>query len=352
MTTGQSDLQKQDPLESNLVSDLHNHKLDQARQEINDHWKANPNSPSLKPVEQYVKEHGFPDFSISDRGDIQFVGTEGPAGANSHPFTKAEISSGGSSGIQQGNHGDCWFEASLAAVARTPDGQQQLADMIVQNPDRSYTVTFPGDKNNPVTVTADDIKKFGAKDSADWAKVVETAMDKKDPGEVDGGGDPKKALSLLTGKNVNQDNLFQGLWNSSPDRVASTLQQALSTGNPVVASARAGWDTYSGPAVKNHEYTVESYDPATQTVKLRNPWGTGNRATGDTAGGITELGNGEVSMSLNTFMNQFQDVTYVGAPKSGPQQVGQVVSDIGHAVVDIKQTSAAVVDAAKNLFED
>src|SRR5271156_4122960 len=98
MTTGQAELQKPDPLESHLVSDLHNHKLDQARQEINDYWKANPNAPSLKPVGEYVKQHGFPDFSISDKGDIQFVGTEGPAGANSHPFTSADIASAGSSG--------------------------------------------------------------------------------------------------------------------------------------------------------------------------------------------------------------------------------------------------------------
>ncbi len=68
--------------------------------------------------------------------------------------------------------------------------------------------------------------------------------------------------------------------------------------------------------VVNHEYTIEAYDPSTGTVTLRNPYGHSLQTAdqdmllnGQTLNGVTSLGGGLISLSLNTFKTFFQSVT-------------------------------------------
>lgn len=51
--------------------------------------------------------------------------------------------------IDQRTVGDCWFLSSVGAMASTPEGKESIKNMIEDNGDGTYTVTFPDD---PVTV--------------------------------------------------------------------------------------------------------------------------------------------------------------------------------------------------------
>ena len=143
---------------------------------------------------------------------------------STHPFTPQNIAGSGLSGaggVDQTTYFDCVFEASLAAVATTVSGQVAIAQMIVQNPDGSYIVTFPGNAKYPVTVTQNDLTQPGINDSATWAKILEVALVKSNPGFANNANLPPKlmmgsadgtsptpaqyALYLLTGNPTTRD---------------------------------------------------------------------------------------------------------------------------------------------------
>ncbi len=83
---------------------------------------------------------------IEDSGNFQFLYTnvldESPSEIKQTLIVNKEL--GSVSGVDQSGWGDCWFESSLASLARTTQGQLTIAKMIKQNKDGTYTVTFPG----------------------------------------------------------------------------------------------------------------------------------------------------------------------------------------------------------------
>ena len=106
---------------------------------------------------------------------------------------------------------------------------------------------------------------------AQWlTKRLESFFDPgpRDPfEEVGSGGQPAAVIRVLTGKEVDVDTL-------SVTRLSVTrrkLAEALSHGRVVTATIGRG----SRPKglVNHHVYTVLAYDPKTDTVTLRNPWG-------------------------------------------------------------------------------
>ena len=79
-------------------------------------------------------------------------------------------------GVTQLPYGDCFFEAALASLADTKQGQQLIKNMIKENKDGSYTVTFPGDPKHPIRVTAQDLKNSGTKDGATWGQYYRNGL--------------------------------------------------------------------------------------------------------------------------------------------------------------------------------
>jgi hypothetical protein len=221
-----------------------------------------------------------------------------------------------SDGVDQGGHGDCVFEATLAANAKTGN----LQNLIKTNPDGSYTVTFPGDPTHPVNVTQSDIDQANVRDSADWAKILETAMIKQYPDFAKGGGHPDDAPGGTDGKPPTpaQYAMYLLTGNTAPKVDATDsgagdrIQQALDNGQPVVAFCK---DNDHGALVSGHEWTVEKYDPATGQITVRNPWGS-NPNSDSSKSGVTNLGDGEVQMSLQTFQKYYGEVTFGTAPET------------------------------------
>ena len=245
-----------------------------------------------------------------------------------HPFSPQNIAAsgaGGADGVDQGKYNDCVFEASMAAVATTATGQAAISQMIVQNSDGSYTVTFPGDRRraSPVTVTQSILQTTGVSDSETWANVLEAALITSDPAFASGAVPPNAtgaadgspptpaqyALYLLTGSLASRDL-------ASASDIGTEINVALGNGQPVVAYCA---NDDGGALVSGHEWTVMACPPQGPII-LRNPWGSFKTA-GTSDNGVTYDGDAQVTMPLQQFGQYYQEVTFGYIPSL----IGQVV---------------------------
>jgi hypothetical protein len=119
--------------------------------------------------------------------------------------------------IRQGGVYDCRFLAALASFAATERGRNTIFNMVKANADSTYTVTFPGAKNEPITVAPLSGKELEVYASAVgpngfsagiWLPVVEKAYG-----------------TYLDRHQSEQDKIFhalrhavmEGRWSSSPE---------------------------------------------------------------------------------------------------------------------------------------
>jgi hypothetical protein len=244
-----------------------------------------------------------------------------PIPPNAHPFTPQMIASSGlagAGGVDQGKYNDCVFEASVAAVAMTPRGQLAISQAILQNPDGSFTVTFPGAAKRPIMVTQSDLKTTRVHDSATWAAVLEAALIVSDPNFANGSHPPpdatgaadgsrptpaQYALHLLTGSAASKDLAWA-------PRIVKKIAQALGNGQPVVAFCA---NNDEGALVSGHEWTLMACDPQANRITLRNPWGNFKTA-GTSKAGVAYDGNAEVTMTPELFGQFFKEITFGYSP--------------------------------------
>jgi hypothetical protein len=190
--------------------------------------------------------------------------------------------------ISQGGVGDCYLFASMAAIVKA--NPQKIVDMIRDNKDGTYTVTFEGIgffSSAEQTVSATLPKgKHGnvTARKALWPLIVEAAYGKekggletgRNPGDVmqemlDEGParfDPReKTVDYIMGKIVTGiDKKFPMTIHSPKKEGASTEKKALADGTPGL--------------VFNHAYAIVGVDAKTNRIKLFNPWGW-NHPNGD-----------------------------------------------------------------------
>lgn len=257
--------------------------------------------------------------------------------------------------VTQGDIGNCFFLAGLASLANTPEGQQSIRDMVTTNDDGSATVTFPGDRSHPMTITQKDIEENIANgnidQTSDTLMQVQTAFLKYDRIDQYGAGinelqrsgipvfaqirDESSALHLLTGEDTATKvsgviNSSYNLGGSNRENVAKFIQQALEDGQPVVAGT-APWA--DDPIVSSHAYSVLDYDPATDQVTVRNPWGHneghGIDNVGDCKNGITNIGDGKLTMSYETFFKNFDEIGAAGVNPTA-SRMDDIVNDVGN----------------------
>jgi hypothetical protein len=208
--------------------------------------------------------------------------------------------------VRQGNLGDCYLLASMAAIARqNPDAIRRL---IRDNGDGTYTVTlyrnsrplrfwrpeyipvevevtpeFPAVDGRPVFAQPDD--GSGSHQEL-WTLLVEKAYAQQRGGYGDlEGGWGHVAMSSLTG--------VESEWHAPSSISLSDLANHLDQGHAVTASSLADlsvdvggqqvWDIPDASDVhplfqsdvlyENHEYYVTGVNQETGTVSIRNPWG-------------------------------------------------------------------------------
>lgn len=223
--------------------------------------------------------------------------------------------------IRQGLIGDCYFLAPIASEANTPAGRQRLHDMIRDNGNGTYSVTFPG--RDPVTVSAPTDAELATYSSAGpdgtWLSILEKAYAQSENNgaifpsrnpydEIGDGASLATGIEAVTGHSVDTDETAF----TSLETTRRKLQDALSHGRIVTAGINEyPWSsgTEDNGLPQGHAYSVLAYDPATDRITVRNPWGRSEPV--DASGRpLDRNDDGTFTMSLADFDRYFSDISY------------------------------------------
>lgn len=278
--------------------------------------KASAINKEMGYVEKYFNSTNSPNVN-KDAGDLSFLNRldnhENRQEIQQTMLVNKEL--GGVSGVDQGAYGDCWFESSLASLARTTQGQSAISKMITQNKDGTYTVTFPGNKYDPITVSNADIKNDDLSNDSKWANVLEAAVIKRFPEQAHYGASASGAMFLLTGEDGKTQRIDA---KSKNEQIASILENGLNRNEIMTAGTKH--TLHNKSIISNHDYTVIGYDPTTKYVTLRNPFGdnanSGNlpkdtaKVDGEPVDGVLNLGDGLITMPLDTFKQNFKIIQH------------------------------------------
>ena len=194
--------------------------------------------------------------------------------------------------IRQGMIGDCFFLAALNSVIAT--NPQIITRIIHDNHNDTYTVTFPGLRDEPITVETPTLVELALyarlTEWGTWPAVLEKAYGKyqaqfeKRPRIVaaensSGAERMSDALQLLTG----QMGRTVPLEKLNDDELGRILTDAFREKRAVGASSKPGKSGYTENAniPSNHAYSVVRWDPDLSMISLRNPWGVEKRITPD-----------------------------------------------------------------------
>lgn len=186
--------------------------------------------------------------------------------------------------VKQGQVGDCYLFAALVAIVKT--NPQDIVDMIQDNKDGTYTVTFKGIgvfSSSTQTVSATLPKgKHGyvAGRRAIWPLIIEAAYAKEKGGidKIGKGGQPGVVIDDL---------LDEGASSFDPrEKTADYIMGKIVTGiakkyrmtisSPQKEGASAEKKTLAeGPTglVFHHAYAIIDVDAKGNRIKLFNPWG-------------------------------------------------------------------------------
>ncbi len=194
-----------------------------------------------------------------------------------HPFSPSAIAQQGPEGVLQGRYPNCWFEAALAAVAAIPRGQQVLSEMIIQNPDSSYSVVFRGDNARTFYVRTEAVVSDRLINPTPWANVIEEAERQEfpdnDAADSPSRGSPKikTGLAILTG--------HQAQFIRPDSTAAGDLEQLIrgcvTNHIPIIIATKSPGENGHLPqvVVPNHAYAIIGFNPSTKRIILRNPLG-------------------------------------------------------------------------------
>ncbi|HEY0180872.1 MAG TPA: C2 family cysteine protease, partial [Dokdonella sp.] len=199
--------------------------------------------------------------------------------------------------IHQNGYGDCYLLAPLSSLAQKhPD---EIKNMIHDNGNGTFTVTFPhqkdngltnvwglfGDRYHDVTVTVSDrdlpSNAVNASDGPNpqagapkWPEVIEAAYAKAHGGydKIGNGGYPDQAMEGITGHGADNYSAADG---------AGKIEQALKDGKIVTVSTpesdggQGSYDTNPHQLIGGHAYTVTGVVTVNgkEFAELRNPWG-------------------------------------------------------------------------------
>jgi Calpain family cysteine protease/Bacterial pre-peptidase C-terminal domain len=248
-----------------------------------------------------------------------FLGTDRPDTATGivYRYASGSLFQGGAShtDVDQGAVGDCYFMASLGAVAlKNPSA---IYNMFIDNGDNTYTVRF---FNNGVAdyVTVDrylPTNSWGGFHYANnssglaynnannelWVALAEKAyaqinesgwigQDNTNSYAGIDGGWPFNAMKQITGRNTTHEGMNDYfLWIRTGDNVTD-MWNAFAAGRSVVLNTNSS--TASG-IVGNHSYILTGYNYSTGKYTLYNPWGGSD--------GYVELTRAQISDNFDTW---------------------------------------------------
>lgn len=227
--------------------------------------------------------------------------------------------------VQQGQIGDCYFPAAMAAIAKVnPDA---INSLVKDNGDGTYTVTFKQKdwasgrfKDVPIKVDADlYVRSYGgalyghssnstdAKKMELWFPLVEKAYAqwKGSYDTIGNGGHASDVFEAVLGRE-GQD-LYVSAGNL--DRVFAQIKRSIDAKQPVAAGTYGDSEEarYTNSGVyADHAYSVLGYEQtgSERFVILRNPWGESEPAGNGANDGVFKL-------KLQDFAKLYQNLMYV-----------------------------------------
>lgn len=233
--------------------------------------------------------------------------------------TSGEVFNGEPDGlsVKQGSYGSCYFLASLVALARS--NPEALKRMIQKNPDGTYTVTFSKGRTVTVEAPTDAEIARGATAGANglWVTIIEKAYGKlrndgswlgKDdnPTDATNGGWLSDGIDSTTEGSTDTDMLVVTRMSVTRDK----LVKALQAGKLVTCGIRKQLvGSAPGGLPDGHAYTVIGYNPQTDQITVRNPWGRSeyNEPDGKPRDGKDD---GVFTLTLDEFYATFTNICY------------------------------------------
>ncbi|HEY9840072.1 MAG TPA: C2 family cysteine protease [Candidatus Obscuribacterales bacterium] len=225
--------------------------------------------------------------------------------------------------VQQGELGDCYFISAVAALANTPKGKQQIQNMIKEIGNDYVTVTFPG--KLPVTIsrpTEGELSMYASTgNDGMWLPILEKAyaklkndnpmlLSKANPYDMIGsGGLLMSGVGVVTGKSTDTDLLMLTSTSTLRKKLteAARDKRVMTTGTNGSLNPWGKKETDNG-LPKGHAYSVLDFDPKTDMVTVRNPWG--NTEVSDGHGPRDGVDDGVFKMPLSEFKSTFDMICY------------------------------------------
>lgn len=223
--------------------------------------------------------------------------------------------------VKQGPIGNCYFYGAVGAVLSV--NPSAIREMITDNGDGTYSVTFPGKDRIEVAAPSDAelflFPKPGTHGTWMWILekaygqlCMESAVSQKfhaalgrahtlvpqehtwGPGVFDEG------LRVMTGKST------EWVLNFNKKAMAEALEKLFDERprRAITADATVNIKTGDGAPIWGHTYSVIDYNKAERTVTLRNPWGERPPAV------AKDLGDGRFSMKVDDFCNYFNRISF------------------------------------------
>jgi Ca2+-binding EF-hand superfamily protein len=198
--------------------------------------------------------------------------------------------------IKQGKVGDCVFLSALASLIVVRP--QLIVDIIKDNGNGTFTVTFPGAQDQPVILEAPTMAELAVflrgSEFGIWAPILEKAY-----GFYVGRTNKSSAIIATENSNRAEENLKcfriltgrEGRWEFTKDffnigfgmckrSVSETdcrnlLQNCFIEKRALVAGAFTGADADGDTPVivPGHAYSIIGWDKNKDEVEVRNPWG-------------------------------------------------------------------------------
>jgi len=179
--------------------------------------------------------------------------------------------------VDQGNLGDCWLMAASAAIAH--QDPEYIRGRVTPNANGTFDVRLGSGTETVSAEFPDPSRRLGADPTPNgqsdtlWVALVERAYAQRMGNSYSAldGGDPARALEMLTGRPTTTTTIATGtdsdtLWNQITAGRAGDHAMVLSTRNS---------NSVPSPLQSNHAYAVlDAYErDGQQYVSLYNPWG-------------------------------------------------------------------------------
>jgi hypothetical protein len=227
--------------------------------------------------------HSIRPSTTLNGGDLADPGLDDSSAVYKNFSTDPLFSTDGPSAddVAQGYVGDCWYLATLSAIARThPEAIRQA---VVELGDGTYAVQFANSNGTKAFVRVDgdlpttswggmQYAELGKQDSL-WVAIMEKAYACFRQGGVVNYSDLDGGWMSEAFNDLGYDN--DQIWDvSNGDDLLNQISDELAAGKAVTMAINT---PYAGaPVIGSHAYTVVSVDTDAdghKTLVLRNPWG-------------------------------------------------------------------------------